>query len=180
MERESEARRLAQQQEDERAHAHPRIPDLISPPLDGALTRAELQAQIRRNWGGGEFSETEAAAALQLPPGMPLPARPRASGVSPEEMASLLQRPPLIALPPRRGRFGQDDGFNHQNGMRARSTNITHADGSVSRVISIGVPEDHLFADPDSHAGNQGLRNLRIGPIRLPAPPTFVIRIKRG
>lgn len=86
---------------------------------------------------------------------MALPPRPLvAPEVSPAEMASLLHRPPLVPLPARIGRFSQETGFNQTNGMRARSTNITHPDGSISRVISIGVPEDHLFADPDSHTGN--------------------------
>ena len=53
-------------------------------------------------------------------------------------------------------------------------------DGSVSRVISIGVPRDHPFADPESGVGTSGLHNLRIGPIRLPVAPTFVVRVRRG
>jgi len=41
------------------------------------------------------------------------------------------------------------------------------------------VPSDHPLADPTSLAGNSGLHNLRLGPIRLPVAPTFVIRIMR-
>lgn len=41
------------------------------------------------------------------------------------------------------------------------------------------MPADHPLADPNSPAGNSGLHNLRLGPIRLPVAPTFVIRIMR-
>ena len=71
-----------------------------------------------------------------------------------------------------------DRVFDSENGMRARSTTLNHADGSMSRVISIGVPSDHPFADPASMAGPTGLHNLRIGPIRLPRAPTFIIRVR--
>lgn len=43
----------------------------------------------------------------------------------------------------------------------------------------MGVPRDHPFADPESIAGPGGLYNIRVGPIRLPAPPTFVVRLRR-
>ncbi len=62
--------------------------------------------------------------------------------------------------------------------MRALSTNVRNPDGSISRVINIGVPSGHPLADPDSSAGPTGLHNLRIGPIRLPRAPTFVVRIR--
>jgi hypothetical protein len=65
-----------------------------------------------------------------------------------------------------------------ETGMRALSTNVTGADGSISRVINIGVPRDHPLADPTSEAGPTGLHNLRIGPVRLPRAPTFVVRIR--
>ena len=64
--------------------------------------------------------------------------------------------------------------------MRAVSSNIRNDDGSVSRVINIGVPRDHPLADPESPAGPSGLHNLRIGPIRLPVAPTFIIRVRRA
>ena len=47
------------------------------------------------------------------------------------------------------------------------------------RLINIGVPSTHPFADTNSQAGNSGLYNLRIGPIRLPVAPTFMIRLQR-
>jgi len=47
------------------------------------------------------------------------------------------------------------------------------------RLINIGVPRSHPFADTNSEAGNSGLYNLRIGPIRLPVAPTFMIRMQR-
>ena len=62
--------------------------------------------------------------------------------------------------------------------MRALSTNVTNNDGSISRVINIGVPRNHPLADLDSEAGPTGLHNLRIGPVRLPRAPTFVVRIR--
>ena len=62
--------------------------------------------------------------------------------------------------------------------MRALSTNVTNNDGSISRVINIGVPRNHPLADLDSEAGATGLHNLRIGPVRLPRAPTFVVRIR--
>ena len=68
--------------------------------------------------------------------------------------------------------------FSTSSGMRAQSTNVTAADGSVARVINIGVPRDHPLADPTSEAGPTGLHNLRIGPVRLPRAPTFVVRIR--
>lgn len=63
--------------------------------------------------------------------------------------------------------------------MRAVSSTVTNDDGSISRIINIGVPRDHPLADPNSPAGPSGLHNLRIGPIRLPVAPTFVIRVMR-
>ena len=69
---------------------------------------------------------------------------------------------------------------NAANGMRSHSTDVTHADGSVTRVINIGVPSDHPLADMDRRAGVSGLHNIRIGPIRLPPAPTFIIRLPRG
>ena len=58
------------------------------------------------------------------------------------------------------------------------STNVTNPDGSISRVINIGVPRAHPLADPNSTAGPTGLHNLRIGPVNLPRAPTFVVRIR--
>ena len=40
------------------------------------------------------------------------------------------------------------------------------------------MPRDHPLADPTSEAGPTGLHNLRIGPVRLPRAPTFVVRIR--
>ena len=60
-----------------------------------------------------------------------------------------------------------------------RTTHVSNDDGSISRIINIGVPPDHPLADTTSPAGNSGLHNLRLGPIRLPVAPTFVIRIMR-
>jgi len=83
----------------------------------------------------------------------------------------------------RQNRFSRPDGtnaFSREAGMRAAHTEVTNDDGSISRVISIGVPRDHPFADPESEAGTSGLHNLRIGPIRLPVAPTFVVRVRRG
>ena len=59
--------------------------------------------------------------------------------------------------------------------MRSKTTQITNRDGSISRVISIGVPRDHPFADLETNPGS-GLHNIRVGRIRLPNPPTFVVR----
>ena len=39
-------------------------------------------------------------------------------------------------------------GPGAQGGLRAASTNVTHDDGSVHRVINIGVPSDHPMAAP--------------------------------
>jgi hypothetical protein len=64
--------------------------------------------------------------------------------------------------------------------MRSRGTTYDLPNGARTRVISIGVPDDHIFADHDTEVGSHGLRNLRIGPIRLPAPPVFVVRLRRG
>lgn len=85
----------------------------------------------------------------------------------------------------RGNRFGTSENphpltLNAQNGMRSHSTDVTHADGSVTRVINIGVPADHPMADGDRRAGVSGLHNIRIGPIRLPPAPTFIIRLPRG
>jgi hypothetical protein len=63
--------------------------------------------------------------------------------------------------------------------MRAVSSTVPNDDGSISRIINIGVPRDHPLADPNSPAGPSGLHNLRIGPIRLPIAPTFIIRVRR-
>ena len=63
--------------------------------------------------------------------------------------------------------------------MRTAHRDVTNRDGSVTRVFSIGVPRSHPFADLDNEAGpDSGLYNLRIGPIRLPAAPTFAVRIQ--
>ena len=82
----------------------------------------------------------------------------------------------------RQNRFNRPGGgdalFSREAGMRAAHAEVTNDDGSVSRVISIGVPRDHPFADPESEAGTSGLHNLRIGPIRLPVAPTFVVRVR--
>ena len=72
----------------------------------------------------------------------------------------------------------ENNAIGMETGMRALSTNVTGADGSISRVINIGVPRDHPLADPTSEAGPTGLHNLRIGPVRLPRAPTFVVRIR--
>lgn len=61
--------------------------------------------------------------------------------------------------------------------MRAKSTTVTTSDGTSMRLINIGVPITHPFADTQSQAGNSGLYNLRIGPIKLPVAPTFMIRL---
>ena len=72
-----------------------------------------------------------------------------------------------------------DPLFTTSNGMRAVSSTVPNDDGSISRIINIGVPRDHPLADPNSPAGPSGLHNLRIGPIRLPIAPTFIIRVRR-
>jgi hypothetical protein len=62
--------------------------------------------------------------------------------------------------------------------MRSHTKIVQNRDGSFSRVITLGVPRDHPFADPDAPVGDGNLHNVRIGPIRLPAPPTFVVRFR--
>ena len=66
------------------------------------------------------------------------------------------------------------------NQMRTAHRDVTNRDGSVTRLFSIGVPRAHPFADPENQVGDNdsGLYNLRIGPIRLPAAPTFAVKIK--
>lgn len=61
--------------------------------------------------------------------------------------------------------------------MRSNTVEFTNDDGSISRVITLGVPRDHPFADLDGPSGNGGLHNIRIGPVRLPAAPTFVVKL---
>lgn len=62
--------------------------------------------------------------------------------------------------------------------MRTAHRDITNRDGSVTRMFSIGVPSTHPFADMDNQAGeDSGLYNLKIGPVRLPAAPTFAVKI---
>jgi len=70
-----------------------------------------------------------------------------------------------------------DPLFDPENGMRANSMEIKALDGSTTRVISIGVPSSHPFADPDSRITNSELHNLRIGHVRLPPAPTIIIKI---
>jgi len=62
--------------------------------------------------------------------------------------------------------------------MRARARDVRARDGSTSRVISIGVPQDHPFADTDNRIGESDLFNMRIGPVRLPPAPTIIIRMQ--
>lgn len=62
--------------------------------------------------------------------------------------------------------------------MRARSTTVENDDGSVHRIINIGVPSDHPMAAPEPN-GPAGLHNMRMGPFPMPAAPQFVIRIRR-
>ena len=64
-------------------------------------------------------------------------------------------------------------------GIRARSTTVTNPDGTFSQVINIGVPQDHPLADPNSQAGSSNLYNLRMGNIRVPPAPQFVINMRR-
>mmetsp|Transcript_18356 Transcript_18356/g.31385 ORF Transcript_18356/g.31385 Transcript_18356/m.31385 type:complete len:95 (-) Transcript_18356:841-1125(-) len=45
-----------------------------------------------------------------------------------------------------------DPSFSASNGMVTKSTEVKAKDGSISRVINIGVPSEHQFADPDSKA----------------------------
>ena len=66
------------------------------------------------------------------------------------------------------------------NGMQARTFDIKNRDGSTSKVIQIGVPADHPFAEYDPEIGQHGLHNIRIGPILLPAPPAFIIRSRES
>ena len=67
-----------------------------------------------------------------------------------------------------------------EHGIRARSTQVRHNDGSVSQVINIGVPRDHPMADTEQQPGPTGLYNMRIGAIRIPAAPQFVINVHRN
>ena len=68
----------------------------------------------------------------------------------------------------------------NEHGIRARSTQVRHNDGSVSQVINIGVPADHPMADTESQPGPTGLYNMRMGAIRIPAAPQFVINVHRN
>ena len=69
-------------------------------------------------------------------------------------------------------------GHGEEGGLRARSTTVTNDDGSVHRIINIGVPSNHPMAAPQPNGPN-GLHNMRLGPMPLPVPPTFIIRLRR-
>ena len=62
--------------------------------------------------------------------------------------------------------------------LRSRATTVENDDGSINRIINIGVPSDHPMAAPEAN-GPAGLHNMRMGPFPMPAAPTFVIRIRR-
>ena len=81
----------------------------------------------------------------------------------------------------RQPRFQSEQGqaFNPDNAMKTAHKDVTNRDGSVTRVFSIGVPRTHPFADLDNQAGeSSGLYNLKIGQVRLPAAPTFAVKIQ--
>ena len=63
-------------------------------------------------------------------------------------------------------------------GLRAGHAMVTNDDGSVHRVVNIGVPHDHPLAAPEPN-GPAGLHNMRLGAMPLPVAPTFVIRMRR-
>ena len=62
--------------------------------------------------------------------------------------------------------------------LRSRSTTVENEDGSVNRIINIGVPSGHPMAAPEPN-GPAGLHNMRLGPFPMPAAPTFIIRMRR-
>lgn len=66
-------------------------------------------------------------------------------------------------------------GADEDTVVRTAQTIVADDDGTLVTVIAIGVPEGHLLADPDSATLPGGLRDARIGPMRLPAPPVFMI-----
>ena len=63
-------------------------------------------------------------------------------------------------------------------GLRARHATVVNDDGSVHRVVNIGVPADHPLAAPEAN-GPAGLHNMRLGAMPLPVAPTFIIRMRR-
>lgn len=67
-----------------------------------------------------------------------------------------------------------------EDGIQTESYIKENDDGSVYRLINIGVPSNHPLADPYSKAGASSLHNLKIGPISLPVAPTFTIRVRAG
>jgi hypothetical protein len=94
-------------------------------------------------------------------------------------------RPPYNAptrpqLEERANRFRTGEVVYDQfEGMRQRTQDVRHRDGSITKVISIGVPIDHPYADVEMGPSGDGLYNVRVGPLRLPMPPTFLVR-QRG
>ena len=63
-------------------------------------------------------------------------------------------------------------------GLRARHATVVNPDGSVHRVVNIGVPPDHPLASAEPN-GPAGLHNMRLGAMPLPVAPTFIIRMRR-
>ena len=68
----------------------------------------------------------------------------RASRDNPQQM-------PNLSNQRRRAAATGSDGAQAapEHGIRARSTQVRHNDGSVSQVINIGVPRDHPMADTE-------------------------------
>ena len=63
-------------------------------------------------------------------------------------------------------------------GLTTQAREVRRPDGSLIKVINIGVPRNHPFADHDRRAVPSDLYNLIVGPIRLPPAPTILIRIR--
>lgn len=55
---------------------------------------------------------------------------------------------------------------------------MENEDGSIHRIVNIGVPPDHPLAAPIPN-GPAGLHNMRLGAMPLPVAPTFIIRMRR-
>ena len=64
--------------------------------------------------------------------------------------------------------------------IRAQSKIVKNPNGVSYRVINVGVPREHQLADLSSRAGSSDLFNLKIGPIKLPVAPTFMIKLGKN
>ena len=66
-----------------------------------------------------------------------------------------------------------------EDGVQASYREFDHLDGTITRVIDLGLPSSHHLADKDLKAGLSDLHHIKIGSMRLVHPPSFIIRLPR-